>query len=162
MSTEELRQYVIDIVTKRDEYERSERTHPSIYLGQVKYAPLGIHPEPDHECVCLKCHPELTPPEARQSGDHVAVRFGDHGRMPNLRIYLDGHDVTTQCFEALIGEHGTVWLWRDPVHACKLSCDSACIERREGVVQVTNERKRMPSCRIHFARSLTGSTPRTS
>lgn len=64
---------------------------------------------PSSDARCTLCtDPPMTGP--RQAIDHVGVRFNDHD--PDLRVFLDGQDVTLGTFEARAGEPG--WVLRYP------------------------------------------------
>jgi hypothetical protein len=71
---------------------------------------------------------------------HIGVRFGS--RDVHTRIWLDGQEISRDCFEAIAGEDGTVWCYiRHADGHFHLHCHSlqaACFEIKRGVVQVSS------------------------
>jgi hypothetical protein len=70
----------------------------------------------DHACTCPTCTPEIAVSSARQGPQHIGVRFWDDNpeessRQKRAMILLDGVEVTG-VFEAVLGEHGTIWRYR--------------------------------------------------
>ena len=96
----------------------------------------------EHVCRCPGCAPEQFPQGERQGPEHVAVRFYDaHG---GLEVWLDGERV--ECFEAVAGEPGAVYLHRQPLHQCGTCFQGLCAESRLGLVELRGERSGIRCC----------------
>lgn len=90
----------------------------------------------DHTCACTNCDASLAVVTERQGDQHVAVRFWDRVERRNIQILLEGKPVT-RAFEAILGEEGTVWRYREHipngnVHRCLTCLDRGSNELRAG------------------------------
>jgi len=79
----------------------------------------------------------------RLSEGHLSVRFGDVA--PDaITVLLDGRDVTVNCFEAMAGPDGWVYLYSPDGGLAKGVCpfapDHGYLVRRSGRVEVTVRR----------------------
>lgn len=85
---------------------------------------------------CRFCDPSIDL-GSRQGEGHVAVRFGDDRSADcSYRITFNGENVTSQCDEAIGGEHGCVIFAVEPLRLCP--CGELAIDRikKTGWVQV--------------------------
>lgn len=93
----------------------------------------------DGRCQCPECNPTAFPNDGRrQNPGHTAVRWGDYG----CRVWLDGEEVTRQCFESMAGDYGYVVAFRHDSSGKKHVCScgrgmcSAVVAGRVSVTRV--------------------------
>jgi hypothetical protein len=81
----------------------------------------------DHRCACARCDPSLALDGIRRAPQHIGVRFWSDD--PKAEILVDGR-VIDGVFEAILGEEGLVWAYRETppsagYHPCLTCCDAA-------------------------------------
>lgn len=116
-----------------------------------------------HTCACVGCDSSIASAvtSGRQSSNHIAVRFwsddvqpewqGLRGFSNSVVILLDGERVE-RAFEAILGEDGSIWRYRQEplgfVHTC-VTCEergtiniNPCVEHLTGRVEMRVDRSR--------------------
>lgn len=87
-----------------------------------------------HRCACDVCTPALRVEGPRRGPDHFAVRLDEGDGLCNVE--LDGQ-LVWDCYEAVAGEHGTVWRYSNPAHVCSCGSRQYCRYVATGRVVVT-------------------------
>lgn len=112
------------VITRESPHLRDAGRCPEGHL----YCTLDERPSDDKEnCWCRECHSQdfNLDDKPRHEG-HIAARWGDIG----YRAYLDGGEVSNQCFEACAGEDGFVILAAHKIRKHICSCAVGVCERK--------------------------------
>lgn len=81
---------------------------------------------------CALCRTDdygLPPGDTRISEQHVSARFNDNLGSWVWRVFLEGEDVTRDCYEALAGDDGVVYLFDHDASGHRYVCPTQVPQR---------------------------------